>query len=72
MADRDDCLYSMEASVAGLLAALDPHVALATGCDVKRSPDACPECVMNNDCNRIPVHDNCRCEAEPFLLGAND
>lgn len=72
MADRDDCLYGIGMSVATVLAALDPNNVLVAGCDVKRGPNPCPECAMNNDCTRVPLHDNCQCEAEPFLLGAGN
>lgn len=70
MADQDDCLYGVTVGAATLLAALNPGTALVAGCEIRKQPDCCPECAMNHDCSRVPVHDNCHCEAEPFLLGA--
>jgi hypothetical protein len=37
------------------------------GCRVKKHPDCCVLCAANNDCRRVPLHFNCRCEPEPFL-----
>lgn len=71
MADRDDCLYGIGMSASAVLLALDPNTILVTGCEVKRGPDPCPECAMNNDCTLIPLHENCQCEAEPYLPGAD-
>jgi hypothetical protein len=72
MADRDDCLYGIGMSASAVLLALDPNNVLVAGCDVKRGRNPCPECAMNNDCTVIPLHPNCECEAEPFLLGAGN
>lgn len=70
MADRDDCVYGITVGAASLLLAINADEVLVAGCDVKKGPNPCPECAVNNDCNRVPLHPNCECEAEPLLLGA--
>jgi hypothetical protein len=72
MADRDDCLYGVSLSAASVVAALSPEEVLVAACRVRRGPNPCPQCAMNNDCTVIPLHPNCECEAEPYLLGAAD
>jgi hypothetical protein len=36
------------------------------GCRVLKHPDACVLCVANDDCSRLPMHDNCRCTREYY------
>lgn len=69
MADNDPCGFAVVMNTALLLAELAPSAALVAGCEIRKQPDCCPECAMNHDCSRVPVHDNCHCEAEPFLIG---
>lgn len=69
MADRDDCLYGIVLDASALLLALNPDNALVAGCEIRKQPDCCPACAMNSDCNRVPVHDDCKCEAEAVMLG---
>jgi hypothetical protein len=70
--DFDDprCEFSSIVSsddVAALMKLLDPKVLLGTGCRVKKHPDCCMLCAMNEDCSRLPIHIRCRCEPEPFM-----
>lgn len=67
--DQDDCLYGIAINATALLAALHPDKALVAGCEVRKQPDCCPLCAMNNDCNRVPVHEHCHCVAEAVMLG---
>jgi predicted metal-binding protein len=69
VADRDDCVYAVGMNAAALITALHPDAVLVAGCMVRKQPDACPACALNEDCTRIPLHDSCHCEAEPVALG---
>lgn len=68
--DFDDprCLYSIQITgIDEIKKMLEPENALGPGCRVRRSPTACAICVRNNDCDRIPLHPNCRCTREAYL-----
>lgn len=54
-------------SLAALHAMLDPNNVMHAGCEVKKHPDCCVLCVLNNDCSRLPVHIRCRCVPEVTL-----
>lgn len=34
------------------------------GCKVIKHPHACVICVMNDHCDRIPLHPGCRCQPD--------
>lgn len=73
--DGNECVVIVEwtrESLADLRKALDPNNVLHTGCKVKKHPDCCHLCTLNEDCSRLPVHVNCRCQPEPVLYGFDE
>lgn len=36
-------------------------------CKVIKHPDCCAPCAANNDCNKLPMHIQCRCRRNDFL-----
>jgi hypothetical protein len=73
--DDRRCVIGIKAAtdaVAVLKAMLSPTNVLDSGCRVRKHPDACALCVANNDCSRLPVHVNCRCQPEPYLYALED
>lgn len=59
-------------SLTALKAMLSVENVLGAGCRVKKHPACCVLCVKNNDCSRLPLHPNCRCEREPYLTSMNE
>lgn len=65
------CRYELTFEKAGVdevKKMLDPSNVLGTGCRVIKHPDCCLLCANNDDCDRLPMHANCRCEPEPYLM----
>lgn len=54
-------------ALASLKAALDPDNALHWGCRVIKHPDCCVLCALNENCQDLPMHANCRCKPDRFL-----
>lgn len=46
---------------------LDPRNFMELDCRVIKHPGACLYCVENNDCNKLPIHAQCRCRPDHFL-----
>lgn len=53
--------------LAKVKAMLSPENVMESGCRVKKHPDCCHLCVINNDCSKLPMHVHCRCTPEPYL-----
>lgn len=67
----DWCVYSVDftrESLEQVRKMLDPpNITTGFGCRVVKHPDCCILCAMNDDCERIPLHYNCRCKPEGYL-----
>lgn len=59
-------------SVANIKKMLHALNGLDSGCRVQKHPDCCHLCEVNNDCSKVPVHVNCRCERVPYLYALED
>jgi len=53
--------------IAAVKRMLDPKNAMEMDCRVKKHPDCCVLCALNNDCTQIPKHVRCRCEPEIYF-----
>lgn len=65
------CRYEIQFDKAGtdeVKKMLDPNNVLGTGCRVGKHPDCCVLCALNEDCDRLPMHGQCRCTREPYLM----
>jgi hypothetical protein len=70
--DPATCTYSIQLdrdSLRDIEELLDVERITKAGCRVKKHPDCCVLCAMNNDCARIPLHFNCKCAPEVYLQG---
>lgn len=47
---------------------MDLDQLMELGCKVVKHPDCCAPCAANNDCERLPMHIQCRCRPEGFLV----
>lgn len=68
--DEVDCTFHIKvdpSSLAELKRLLDVDHLSRAGCRVKKHPDCCHLCAMNNDCTRLPLHFECRCVPEGYL-----
>lgn len=59
------------ASLAAVKALLNPNNVLGTGCKVGKHPDCCGLCAANDDCDKLPVHPECRCYRIPTLTSGH-
>jgi hypothetical protein len=69
--DDPRCVFSSQVEPEALqeiLRALDPKEITELGCRVIKQPGACALCVANDDCNKVPMHNHCRCKPEFFLM----
>ena len=57
----------VQSSVDQVKKLLDPRNALEMDCRVKKHPDCCILCALNNDCDRLPMHVRCRCTPDVYL-----
>jgi len=62
------CLFAVAISnIDDVLKQLEPDNALEAGCRVIKHPDCCAICALNNDCDKVPLHIQCRCKRDGFL-----
>jgi hypothetical protein len=53
--------------IAAVKRMLDPNNAMEMDCRVKKHPDCCVLCRLNDDCDKIPLHVRCRCTPEMYF-----
>lgn len=46
---------------------LEPDDLMRMDCRVIKHPDCCAPCRANNDCERLPMHVQCRCRRDDYL-----
>lgn len=69
--DDARCQFSVkfaEDTLVVLKKMLEPENFFESGCRVLRHPGACVICVTNNDCDKIPLHPQCRCKPDHYIL----
>lgn len=69
--DANRCVLSVQFAqdtLPILLEMLEPENFMESGCRVIKHPGACAVCVLNNDCDKLPMHAQCRCRPDRYLL----